>query len=106
MAVQLSADVLDRLKCTFVQEIFNKIQETQLGFNCTTYSDEELYTMMNYVFIMESGCTYDPCDIDIFCSPIPAYVEICSSTEVAICNMDFEEVDPVLCDIYNFIELT
>jgi hypothetical protein len=106
MAVQLSADVLDRLKCTFVQEIFNKIQEVRLGFNCTIYSDEELYTMMNYVFIMESGCTYDPCDINVFCSPMPATVEICANDDIIECDTLFSEVDPIVCDTYNFIEIT
>ena len=105
MAVQLSADVLDKLMCTFVTEMLNKRRERTLGFVCTNYTDEELYTMMNYVYTILSGCDYDDCDMNMMASKISP-VEVCDSLEVITCSVTLSEVPlPETCDIYNLIQI-
>lgn len=104
MAIQLSADALDKLKCTFVTEILNKIKELQLGFNCTTYSDDIIRKMANFVFMLESGCIFDTCDIDAFTSKLPSvYVGDCG--ENIICDITLTEVTPDSCAPFTLIRL-
>jgi len=104
MATQLSADALDKLKCTFVTEILNRMREETLGFVCTEYTEEELYTMLNYAYILQSTCDYDPCDIDAFAAKLSP-VEVCVPTVVTNCTLILTILPNDTCTPFNLIRL-
>lgn len=103
MALVTLVDALNKLKCNYVDFFIQRYELSLIDLECYGKSDNELWTIVNYWYMLNSGCYPVDCSIDSFvaqCTTTLNSIEICGDIESVSCSLTLEAI-PESCENYN-----